>query len=51
MQHEAEDIRVFALSVDEAFQAMADGKIRTAPAFTALTWLKNERAALRKAWR
>jgi ADP-ribose pyrophosphatase len=48
---EVEDIRVFAMPTDDALAALAQGKIRTAPAFAALNWLKNERDNLRKAWR
>ena len=48
---EVEDIRVFTMPSDEALTALAQGKIRTAPAFAALTWLKGERDNLRKAWR
>lgn len=51
LSEEGEDIRAFAMSADAAFAAMAAGRIRTAAAFAALTWLKCERAALRKAWR
>ena len=48
---EAEDIRVFTLAADEAFAALADGLIRTAPAYAALLWLKTERDNLRRKWR
>lgn len=48
---EVEDIRVFTLPATEAFAALSGGKIRTAPAYAALQWLKSERENLRKSWR
>ncbi len=48
---EVEDIRVFAVPADEAFAAVGDGRIRTAPAFAGLLWLQKERDNLRKKWR
>ncbi len=48
---EGEDIRVVAMSVDEAMAAVADGRIRVANAVISLQWLALNRERLRKAWR
>ncbi len=48
---EGEDIRVVAMSADEAFAAVGGGRIRVANAVIPLQWLALNRGRLRKAWR
>ena len=48
MLHEAEDIKVHALSPEEAFQLLDAGKIFSASAIIALQWLKLNLEDLRK---
>lgn len=47
---EHEDIRAFALPLDEAIELMREGKIQTAPAIIALQWLQLNREWLRQLW-
>ncbi len=47
---ENEDIRAFALSADEAFAMLQEGKIKTSPAIIALQWLQLNRTWLRQLW-
>src|SRR3990167_843823 len=50
LHEEEEDIRAFSLSIDEAFTLFQEGKIKTAPAITALLWLKLNHEWLKKLW-
>lgn len=47
---ENENIRAFALSADEAFIMLQEGKVRTSPAIIALQWLQLNREWLRQLW-
>ena len=47
---ENENIRAFALSTDEAFIMLQEGKIKTSPAIIALQWLQLNREWLRQLW-
>jgi ADP-ribose pyrophosphatase len=51
LEHEHEDIRVINLSADEAFAAIATGKIKTTPALIALFWLQSQRKQMQEMWR
>ena len=48
LDEENEDIRAFALSADEAFTMLQEGKIKTSPAIIALQWLQLNREWLRQ---
>lgn len=50
LTEENEDIRAFALPLDEAFTLLQEGKIKTSPAIIALQWLQLNRAWLRQLW-
>lgn len=50
LAEEHEDIRAFALPLDEAIELMREGKIKTAPAIIALQWLQLNREWLRQLW-
>ena len=50
LDHEHEDIRVFALPFDEAFSQWEAGKMPNSPATIGLLWLKVYREQLRKTW-
>ncbi len=50
LAEESEDIRTFALSADEAFIMLQEGKIKTAPAIIALQWLQLNREWLKQLW-
>lgn len=50
LDDENEDIRASVLSVDEAYQWVQEGKIKTAPAIIALQWLILNRAWLQQLW-
>ena len=50
LQHEGEDIRVAAMPVSEALAALEAGRVRTGPAFAALSWLSGHRDELRRAF-
>lgn len=47
---ENEDIRAFALSTDEAFIMLQEGKIKTSPAIISLLWLQLNREWLKQLW-
>src|SRR3990167_9027115 len=47
---ENEDIRAFALPVEEAFAMFQEGKIKTSPAIIALLWLQLNREWLKQLW-
>lgn len=48
--HENEDIRAFAVSLDEALDAVASGEIDNAPLILSLLWLSRNRERLRAEW-
>lgn len=50
LKEETEDIRTFALPVDEALVYLREGKIQTAPAIISLQWLQLNRERLKKLW-
>lgn len=50
LAEENEDIRAFALSAEEAFRFLHEGKIKTSPAIIALQWLQLNRKNLRELW-
>jgi len=50
LEEENEDIYVFALSAEEAFEWLRQGKIKTAPALVALQWLQINHHFLRDFW-
>jgi ADP-ribose pyrophosphatase len=50
LAEEHEDIRAFALPLDEAIELLREGKIQTAPAIIALQWLQLNREWLRQLW-
>ncbi len=50
MADEHEDIRAFAVPLDEALAGVARGEIDNAPAILSLFWLAQNRARLRAAW-
>lgn len=50
LSSECEDIRAHSLSVDEAYQWIQEGKIKTAPAIIALQWLQLNREWLKQLW-
>jgi ADP-ribose pyrophosphatase len=51
LQHEHEDIRVRVVGFAEAMQALARGRVRSAPPIVALQWLALNRERLRREWR
>src|SRR3546814_18818624 len=51
LDHEHEDIRVFALPFAEAFSQWEAGKMPNSPATIGLLWLKVYREPLQQAWR
>jgi ADP-ribose pyrophosphatase len=50
LAEENEDIRAFALPLDEAIELLREGKINTSPAIIALQWLQLNREWLRQLW-
>jgi ADP-ribose pyrophosphatase len=50
LQNEHEDIYAFVLPVEEAFELLRQGKIKTAPAIIALQWLQINHHFLRDFW-
>lgn len=50
LEHEGEDIRVFTVSVDQAYQMVRDGRINNSMAVVAVQWLMLERAELKARW-
>lgn len=50
LAQENEDIRAFAISVDEALELLKNGSINTSPPIIALQWLQLNREWLRKLW-
>ncbi|MEM9723924.1 MAG: NUDIX domain-containing protein [Pseudomonadota bacterium] len=50
LDSEAEDIRSFTLSLDDALAAVSAGEIRNAPTALVVLWLGRNRARLRAAW-
>jgi ADP-ribose pyrophosphatase len=51
LEHEAEDIRVFRLGLDEAEKWLEQGKIDNSTAIIALQWLLLNKAKIRQAWK
>jgi ADP-ribose pyrophosphatase len=47
---EHEDIKAMVCSLDEAIDALKDGRLRSAPSFVLVQWLAANRQTLRKAW-
>lgn len=50
LKHEAEDIRAFTMSSEEAFDRLRDGYIKTAPGIIALQWLQIHKQLLSELW-
>ena len=50
LEHEDEDIRAFAVSLDDAIQGVTSGEINNAPAILSLLWLVQHRARLQSTW-
>ena|SRR3990167_10376042 len=50
LAEENEDIRAFALPLDEAIELLREGKIKTAPVIVALQWLQLNREWLQQLW-
>ena len=50
LTEENEDIRAFALPLDEAYAMVQEGKILTAPAIISLQWLQLNREWLKQLW-
>lgn len=50
LDHESEDIRVFALKAEEAFGWLAAGRIANSMTIIALQWLALNRATLQERW-
>jgi ADP-ribose pyrophosphatase len=50
VDHEHEDIKAMVCSVDEATEALRDGRIRSAPSFVLVQWLAANRADLHSKW-
>ncbi len=51
LEHEGEDIRVFAVPLDEAVAMVKSGRITNSVAMISLLWLVTERERLRAKWR
>lgn len=50
LAHEGEDIRVFTVSVEEAYRMVKEGRIANSMAVISVQWLMLERAALKARW-
>lgn len=50
LDHEHEDIRVFTVAAEEAFQWLASGAIDNATTLIALYWFRDNRERLRELW-
>ena len=50
LAEENEDIRVIAVSTDEAYKMVQEGKIKTSPAIISLQWLLLNREWLKQLW-
>lgn len=50
LEEECEDIRVFSMPAEEAFNLLQEGKIKTSPAIMALQWLQLNRDWLKQLW-
>lgn len=50
LSHEGEDIRPFSVSADDAFAAIASGRILNAMTIIALQWLQLNKTQLRTRW-
>lgn len=50
LPEEGEDIRVNVMSLDQAWQAVLNGRVNNAPAVIALQWLMLHRDRMRKRW-
>ena len=50
LDEEAEDIRVFTVTPEEAFAMLADGRVRNSMTMLPLYWFKENRERLRKLW-
>lgn len=50
LQDESENIRAYAMPAEQAFEALCNGQIKTAPAIIALQWLQINRQMLRALW-
>ena len=51
LDHEHEDIRVFALSADECFRWLDKGRFINAMTLIGLQWFRHHHARLREAWK
>jgi len=50
VDHEHEDIKAMVCSLDEAIEALSDGRLRSAPSFVLIQWLAMNREFLQKKW-
>lgn len=50
LEHEGEDIRVFTLPTDEAYEMTKDGRICNSMAVLAVQWLMLEKKSIRARW-
>jgi len=50
LKEENEDIRAFVVSVNKALEMLAQGEIKSLPAYISLQWLKSNKDYLRKKW-
>ncbi len=50
LDHEHEDIKAMVCSFHEAFAALSDGRLRSAPSFVMLQWLALNREKLQEMW-
>ncbi len=50
LSEENEDIRAFALPVEEALALLQQGRIKTSPAIISLQWLQLNRERIKKLW-
>lgn len=50
LEHENEDIRAFAIGVEDAYHLVQEGKIKTPPAIIAILWLVINRSWLKQLW-
>lgn len=50
VDHEHEDIKAMVCSLDEAIEALGDGRLRSAPSFVLIQWLAMNHAVLQKKW-
>jgi len=50
VDHEHEDIKAMVCSLDEAIEALSDGRLRSAPSFVLIQWLAMNREVLQTKW-